>query len=348
MAMMGDLFNAQRIHWVALLCVVLINLAMVGHGISTLTPPPGNSLKMKTITRGGNYVYECHSREWIVSARADLVNMSDPKIVLGNYSFAYNKSNPRFAGSWVLTNSDADVAESGAATSAVAGKEIASQPAAYSASIRQILAEATFHKNYGIVYQVSYIQRLHSKGGLLPKNTHCSENSRIVIPFEAEFWFYSQDSEPPPVPKPIAMPSSRMVEGFYCQGFIVYSFDGSQWQRKYTRGNLYDVPGGIAVGSYYSIDKPDKYGGNFCLQTKNPNGWLLVGSIGPSVQMASDSLPWSLFNVTSSSGNVSLLGPFSCYQMVGTRGGMPPKPSNSTKKGDLWRGVFSNQFWLYK
>jgi hypothetical protein len=154
------------------------------------------------------------------------------------------------------------------------GNEIAS-------SSGSVLAEASFHKNFGTAYRVSYIQRLNTKGGLPPvnKSEFCSENSRVTVPFEAKCWFYTQDTIPPLAPATIAVPASdrAVVEGFFCEGMIGYYYNGSQWQRKTMHGKLYYVPGGDEVGSFYMTEKPDGHGGRFSLETYNPNGWQVVG-----------------------------------------------------------------------
>ncbi|GLJ54305.1 hypothetical protein SUGI_1165130 [Cryptomeria japonica] len=331
------------------LCLMLLLTIYSCNGFPTsLEPPKGNSLKLKSRTQRGNYVYKCSNKTWVpVFAFATLVNLTDSTNAIGNYSVSYAHTDHRFVGMWTLKNDDADSVESGSPTSIVAGIQIASMSSLHSSSIPQVLAEASFHKNEGIAYQISYIQRINTKGGILPKKL-CSENSTIAVPFEAEFWFYTQDVIPPSVPAAIMVPSGRMVEGFFCTGPIIYSFDGSQWQRRSLNGKLYNVPGGDEFGSFYMKDKADNHGGQFLLQTENPNGWQLIGKIsGRPTTISNDSLPWTLFTVTSSSGNVELLGPFSYFQMVATRGGIPPMPSKATKKGELWTGRFSAQLWIY-
>ena len=80
------------------------------------------SLKMKSRTYQGKNVYECNNRTWVpVSASAMLVNISDSKISLGNYSLEYAPANPMLVGTWYLRNDDADTAESGTPISIVAG-----------------------------------------------------------------------------------------------------------------------------------------------------------------------------------------------------------------------------------
>lgn len=351
---MGTMGTVLKMQFVALFCLVLLNMNTCNGVTPSLEPPRGNSLKLKSRTYEGKYVYQCKNGTWVpVSASAMLVNISDSKISLGNYSLEYSAAEPKLVGTWYLRNDDADAAESGSVTSIVAGNEIASMSGSDSGSIKQVIAEASFHKSFGAAYRVSYIQRLNTKGGLPPpnKSKYCSENSPVIVPFEAEFWFYTQDTIPPLAPATIAVPASdrAVVEGFFCQGIVDYSYDGSQWQRKNMHGKLYLVPGGDEVGSFHMSDKPDGHGGRFSLETYNPNGWQVVGKIiSHPVKVEDDSISWSLFKITSSSGNVSLVGPFSYYTMVGTRGGVPPVSSNVTKKGASWAGVFSCQFWTYK
>eukprot|EP01018_Ginkgo_biloba_P019067 Gb_20269 [translate_table: standard] len=358
---MEYLFNAlMAIKWAVLLCVVsMLQLQSYSHGWNTaaLTPPQGNSLKMKLKAYRGKYVYRCQNSTWIpILATADLVNISDYKTSFGNYSLVFRQGNPKFAGIWYLLNSGGDSAESGADASVVSGQEIASEPSDYS-GVPQILAEATYHQNYGIASQISYIQRLFTKGGIPPSPAKCTniKNSskskypnNIVVPFEAEFWFYTQDFLPPAVPASIAVPSGRMVQGFFCKGVALYTYDGSAWQRKDVHGKLYNVPGGYQVGTYYIRSPPDRSGGNFCLETMKPTAWIVTAKVvSQSVQLSSDSLSWTLYKITSSEGDTKTLGPFNYFQMIGTRGGLPPKPSNATAKGQVWKAIFTNQFWIY-
>jgi hypothetical protein len=108
-----------------------------------------------------------------------------------------------------------------------------------------------------------------------------------------------EDLKPPSVPDAIAVPSGRKaVRGFSGKGTIKYSFDGSQWQVDQMRGELDNI------GSFYSNGKPDSHRSDFYLQTRNPNGWTVVGFITASITLSDNAIPWLLFKVTSSSGNV--------------------------------------------
>ncbi|GLJ44334.1 hypothetical protein SUGI_0928340 [Cryptomeria japonica] len=332
--------------------VMLFSLLLldISNGFSSpaLTPPAGNSLKMKLKTRNGIWAYKCEGSKWVpVLATADVVNASDLGQSYGNFSLLYRPSNPKFAGLWYLINGPADSAESGMTISIVGGTEIASEASA-GGGIPEIVAEASYHKNYGVAYRVSYIQRVGTKGGI--PSTKCSGSKKRLerVPFEAEFWFYTQDLVPPTVPAPIGVPSGRMVMGMFCKGVAKYNYDGSKWVRQSIQGKLYDVPGGIPTGKYYVKSKADPNGGTFCLETNNPLAWSVTGKIqGNSVQVSPDSIPWSLFQITSSSGNTSVLGPFNYFQMISTRGGAPPKASKGTAIGSVYKSLFTNVFWLF-
>eukprot|EP00252_Welwitschia_mirabilis_P010875 TRINITY_DN2449_c0_g1_i1.p1 TRINITY_DN2449_c0_g1~~TRINITY_DN2449_c0_g1_i1.p1 ORF type:complete len:392 (-),score=61.31 TRINITY_DN2449_c0_g1_i1:417-1592(-) len=330
---------------------LLFSSVMCQYLPESLQPPLGNSLKMSCGTSRGQYVFKCQNKKWVgLSASAELQSMkaSGTKSSLGNFSLVHSEEDPSYAGKWHLKIGDAAFAESGSEFSVVAGNSIASS-GSQTATRYSVLAEASFHQN-DIIYKVSYIQCLYKMGSLPQK---CSENSETSIQFEAEFRFYTQDSEPPKMPASIEVRNGQMVEGFFCKGTAGYIFDGKQWQRDSIQGKLYNLPGGYEVGSFYEYlkNKPDKHsnGGSMYLQTNNPNGWLLVGKrAASSVTVQPNSLAWSLFQVTSSTGNVTLLGPFKYFQLLGTRGGVPTLPSITAEKGLTWTGQFSAQFWIYK
>lgn len=347
--------NTMAMIWTLLVSTLLMLLQpQIGHGWRSpaLTPPDGNSLKLKTKAYNGKYVYTCQNLQWVpVKATATLVNISDNTQSFGRYSLVYRPGNPDFLGMWYLDNGGNEMAESGKSISVVAGQGIASEPSDYS-GIPQVLAQASYHQNsYSVAAQISYIQRLFTKGGLPPRNKKCTGKATkdVVVPFQAEFWFYTQDFLPPTVPSSVAIPSnSRMVMGFFCKGVAVYTYNGTAWRRTDIHGKLFNVPGGNYLGTYYVKRTPDGNGGNFCLETINPYAWSVTAKIeGHSTQVDPDSLPWSLFNVTSSSGNTTLLGPYNYFQMIGCRGGLPPKAEDSAPKGATYTSVFTNQFWIY-
>lgn len=341
--------------WTLLVSTLLILLqSQTGLGWRTpdLTPPEGNSLKLKVKAYNGKYFYTCQNSQWVlIKATATLVNISDSTQSFGRYSLVYRPSNPKFLGMWYLDNSGNEMAEAGTSFSVLAGQGIAFEPSDYG-GIPQVLAEASFHQNaYGIGAQISYIQRLFTKGGLPTSNKMCYSKATkdLVVPFQAEFWFYTQDFLPPTVPSTLAVPSnSRMVMGFFCKGVAVYTYNGTAWHRSDIHGKLYNVPGGNVVGTYFVRRTPDSNGGNFCLETNNPFAWTVTAKIqGHSVQVDPDSIPWSLFNITSSSGNSTLLGPYNYFQMIGCRGGLPPGPEKSAPIGATFTSAFTNQFWLF-
>eukprot|EP00249_Psilotum_nudum_P034250 c5301_g1_i1 orf=412-1470(-) len=318
---------------------------------SSLTPPPGNSIQMKTTVVNGSHFYRCADGDWLLeSAHATLVDSSNLRSVVGNFSFAYQRYHPRYVGTWALINSQGDFAESGAASSLVAGMQIASFSLC-KGNLSEYLAEASMHKSTGAASLISYIARYNTSGGAAPTNGYCEDQTLIRIPFHANFFFWKQDTVPSNVPSQLAVPSQqRPIEGFFTKGAVEYIFNGTNWIQKGIMAKMYDIPGGTQVGRFFVRSEADKLGGTYCWEISNPYGFQIVGKNACNpMSVTSGSLPWSLHAITSSSGNTSLLGPYTYVQTVSTRGGLPPRTPSACipSVGQIWRSSFTGIYWFF-
>eukprot|EP00249_Psilotum_nudum_P011500 c23212_g1_i1 orf=117-1178(+) len=345
----------QKPGYVPVLCVLCSLILQRCEGVvawNSLLPPVGNSILMKSKSINGVNLYECVNGNWLLrSAFAMLVDVANPTAVVGNYTFLYHPRVPRYVGTWTLVNSDGDAAESGSLVSIVAGKQIASFSFSRGNGTN-FLAEASMHKFAGTASSISYISGIISFRRVAPKNICCHNQELMKVPFHAQFHFWRQDLLPPSVPQQLAVPSQKPVESFFCKGIVKYVYSNRNWTRRNIVAKLYDVPGGVETGGYYIRQESNNAGGNYHWNVNNPNGFEIVGKVlNVSASIASGSLPWSLYTVTSGSGNISLLGPYTFVQMVSTRGGLPPaSPSSSISKplvGDAWKSPFTAIFWFY-
>ncbi|KAI5076009.1 hypothetical protein GOP47_0008074 [Adiantum capillus-veneris] len=338
-------------HAVMVYLLVLMLLNVLQPCLSSLTPPAGNSLAIKTKTRNGMQLYRCIDGEWVIgSAYATLLDYDTGEVV-GNYTLVKNVKVPKLAGTWMYHNNEGDHAESGSAYSVVTGKKISVGRSKTENDLPDYLALASSHGYEGALSQVSYIARLNTKGGAKQDEGYCEVQyfKIIKVPFQAEFHFWKQDLLPPSMPYGITVGKGRPIQAFYGTGLITFAYDGTKWVQRKVDAKMYDVPGGTLVGSYFTRSVTDYKGGSFCWQVDNPNGFILVGKPATTpLQVSPGCMPWSLNLITTSTGNSSMFGPYTYVQTVSTTGGLPPTTlAKKPQKGSIWRSPFSAIYWFY-
>ncbi|KAJ7561587.1 hypothetical protein O6H91_03G034300 [Diphasiastrum complanatum] len=334
---------------------ILGSLMLLGSTVHTwktaaMYPPPGNSLFMKAKTQNGRQMYQCSSKKWVASgANADLVMANNLSHHVGLFISRVLQTHAKSQGTWVLDNSVGDTIESGSNFSSVSGKEIASTPS--KGFILQTLIQATSHQFDGTASLISYIQQLFPKGGIPPLQETCDEDlAEVEVPYEAEYWLWQQDWQPPSMPKSLLITSERVVEGLFGEGIVLYRFNGQAWEQIRVEASLYNLPGGILAGKYFwKKSKSIKSDEINWWQLWNPNSFQLQGRAqSAAVSVTRDGLPWCLFTVTHHFGNVSLLGEYTHVQILSTRGGVPLSHSAFKPTANmLWRAPFSAVFWFY-
>ncbi|KAJ7555074.1 hypothetical protein O6H91_05G021200 [Diphasiastrum complanatum] len=306
-----------------------------------LTPPPaGNSLKIKSTTVNGVTTYKCVDRIWrFVDASADLVDVANSSLVLGSYSFQYNQSDLGAAGTWTLYNSPGDISESGQSFSKVTVVRDTS-------ILPTLLARASSHQFDGTASRISYIQQIPiSSSAPVLLNSFCSDNSPLQFFYTAEYWFWAQDLIPPSMPVTM-IATGRLLLGCFGIGEVEYAFNGTSWNQQRIFASMYNVPGGTFFGRYYTTSIPDQASGTFVWEFQNPNGWSVAAKPAwTGVKVDNNSLPWLLFDVTSST-NKSLLGSVTQVQMVSTRGGLFPDFTQAASS-KIWTSSFSAVYWFY-
>ncbi|KAJ7300229.1 hypothetical protein O6H91_05G069300 [Diphasiastrum complanatum] len=335
---------------IVMMNVMIVHQAAVGLQMeNSLTPPPGNSVRIKASTVNGVQVYNCSGGKWMfVNASATLVDSNNSSILIGAYAYVHEDTDMSAVGRWSLNNSDGVVAESGDSVSEVTGRVIAFR--GDKSSLPEFLAQASSHIFEGAASLVSYIQQIPSDGGVPPENSCCKKGSGPAhVPFKADYWFWTQDRQPPSSIPAALSASGRKIEGFFATGFVKYFFNGTSWQPKKLNASMYDVPGGTLIGRCAIMSKPDNAGGRFAWEVYNPNGWTVIGKLAcPTLQMDSTSLPWALFNVTSGINNDSFLGNITQVQLVSTRGGAPPTQTQAKATvGRVWKTSYSAIYWFY-
>ncbi|KAH7438987.1 hypothetical protein KP509_04G040200 [Ceratopteris richardii] len=336
---------------------------------AVFTPPPGNSLAMRAIVLDGKLKYVCSERsaQWRpLHVRATLLSSENHTKVIGFYSSNHNiYSSSSHTGTWTLKNNEGDMAESNHATSLVAGRRLVSTNDEKH-GFSDFLAEASSHLFDGSARRVSYISQTKTKLLKAPSRSRCrADTDRMIsIPFTAVYNFWTQDTLPPQVPRPLMVPTEHhVVQGFFAKGVVRFRYDNNtkSWREYRVLARLYDVPGGLQLGGFsysisstissqpsYSLDSPSLA----CININNPNGIRVCGKQKAVTSSSSQesSLPWRLFQVTTSSGYMQkVLGPFSFIQMLSTWGGLPPQTSTSKMMSTPygWKSQFSSILWIY-
>lgn len=335
---------------ILVLCCVLALLPSL-HAWNSLTPPAGNSLAIKTKALNGEHFYRCKDGDWLLeSAYAALADFYDPSKVVGNYSWVKTPSIPRYAGTWFLFNNEGDHAESGDLASLVAGKNVMIARPTSPRDLPDFLALASKHEYGGAASLMSYIARVNSEGGVPLNNGYCQyEDKLIKLPFEGEFHFWKQDLVPPNAPAALTVVSDRAIQGVFAEGIVTYAHNGVLWTQTGTNAELYDVPGGKKLGSFFIRETADYRGGASCWHFDDPNGFEVVGKHACNpISVTPGCLPWSLNVITSSSKKSTMFGEYSHVQMVSTTGGLPPVSlTGKPELGQVYKSYFTAIYWLY-
>jgi hypothetical protein len=311
-----------------------------------------NSLQAKLKAKNALRIYTCGNGGWtLVNASGDLIDFNTSKLV-GNFTA---EQIPISQTNITLLNSNADVVESGFLTSSVIAIEIAAINVTSSVGT-EILNQATSHQNVGAAGRVSYVVYLNFSGGNPPPTSLCTlefgtlESISIEVPYDVEIDIYTQDLVPPPTPTSLVVPNGTLVQSFFAQGSTIYQYNGSTWLEQNISALLYNVIGGHVVGKFENLQKLDKFESELNWHIYNPDGFSLTGHnfVNPIVLSTTDA-PWALFKITNSSGNTTLLGPYTYVQLVSTRGGIAPSLSDSVglPPGLVWTSPFSGIFWFY-
>ncbi|KAJ7555075.1 hypothetical protein O6H91_05G021200 [Diphasiastrum complanatum] len=240
--------------------------------------------------------------------------------------------------------SPGDISESGQSFSKVTGQSIA--VVRDTSILPTLLARASSHQFDGTASRISYIQQIPiSSSAPVLLNSFCSDNSPLQFFYTAEYWFWAQDLIPPSMPVTM-IATGRLLLGCFGIGEVEYAFNGTSWNQQRIFASMYNVPGGTFFGRYYTTSIPDQASGTFVWEFQNPNGWSVAAKPAwTGVKVDNNSLPWLLFDVTSST-NKSLLGSVTQVQMVSTRGGLFPDFTQAASS-KIWTSSFSAVYWFY-
>lgn len=288
---------------------------------ASITPPSGNSPKIVAKTVSAYLVYTCVQGDWVPGkGYATLVDEKTNQVI-GNYTRTADKNG--YLGTWTLTNSPGDREESGYVSSVVSGRLLASSSVG-AGKLPDQLMEAASHLYAGIASTISYVQMYNITRGVPPPKEKCLvAHTSVTVPFHAEFCLWTQDPIPASVPGPLVAPG-RFVENLFGKGYITYIFNGSGWIESGRVSTLHSMPGTPAVGQFTLTN------GIECWDLSGPSGLLLYGKrLSPEVKVVPNACAWSLSKVTSASGALINLGPFSHVQTVSTRGGIAPSLSDT-------------------
>jgi Protein of unknown function (DUF3455) len=135
-----------------------------------LRPPAGNVLEAQFAARGVQ-VYQCTAGAWVFLEPA--ANLAGHAIGTPGIQTPIHYRGP----TWESTTDG----------SLVQGTTIASEPV--TGSIPQLLLQATANRGTGIFGSVTYINRLHTRGGAAPAGS-CTSGQTVGVPYTARYLFY--------------------------------------------------------------------------------------------------------------------------------------------------------------
>jgi hypothetical protein len=184
-----------------------------------------------------------------------------------------------------------------------------------SEDVDDLLLKAVSHSARGHASWVSYVQRMHSRGGVPPSS--CEEvGKQVNIPYTAQYLFWQQDRSLPmgiPVEISVSENFSPLVS-FYSEGIQYYRFNGSSWINFNVSAYLYTSPGQEVVGWHYFSTKPDQNGGQPTWELFMPFSRVTVKVVS-SITVDSDSIDWTELEATSHGGNKYVIPP-NCFHIL--------------------------------
>ncbi|MFF4401061.1 DUF3455 domain-containing protein [Streptomyces sp. NPDC001480] len=137
-----------------------------------LRVPEGNE-RIASLVAQGVQTYTCVNGSWtFLEPAANLWKEHDPR----HRPVALHSKGPV----WIST-----VDGSAVNASAVPGASVPHDDA-----VPELLLKATATRGDGMFGSVSYIQRLHTEGGLAPAGS-CTDNSQAGVPYSATYLFYA-------------------------------------------------------------------------------------------------------------------------------------------------------------
>lgn len=173
-----------------------------------------------------------------------------------------------------------------------------------SQDVDDVLIKAISHSGRGHASWVSYVQRMHSKGGV-PPSSPCEEvGKQVKIPYTAQYLFWHQDrSLPLSIPAEISVSEDfSPLISFYSEGVQYYRFNGSSWINFNVSSYLYTSPGQEVVGWHYFSEKPDENGGQPTWNLFMPLSRVTVKVVSETT-VDPHSIDWTRMKATSHGGD---------------------------------------------
>jgi hypothetical protein len=325
---------------------------------NSIDPPFGNSL-IRAVDASGVQIYKCEKNSsgigLVYTSVGAMATLSSPdsssfngKYTSVGYHYFLSEplaqgGKPTFSFSMKAGEPISAIPESTVTCNVLAQKMLDSE------DVDDLLLKAVSHSARGLAIWVSYVQRMHSKGGVPPSS--CEEvGKQVNIPYTAQYLFWQQDRSLPmgiPVEISVSKDFTPLIS-FYSEGIQYYRFNGSSWINFNVSAYLYTSPGQEVVGWHYFSTKPDQNGGQPTWELFMPFSRVTVKVVS-SITVDSDSIDWTEMEATSHGGNKNgLLQNVKYMQRVSTVGGLPPQiTAGSAVVGDEITSPFSTIYWFY-
>ncbi len=162
----------------ATLFATLLSASAFASDPAAITVPAGNKLAL-TLLGAGDLAYECKAKadmpgvyEWTFAGPIAVLYDKTSKAAVGKY----------YAGpTWEANDG-----------SKVGGKQLGVSPSAMPASIPLQLVQAGASTGKGAMSDITFIQRMNTKGGVAPKDACGAGNvgAKMMVKYEADYLFY--------------------------------------------------------------------------------------------------------------------------------------------------------------
>ena len=218
-------------------------------------------------------------------------------------------------------------------------------------AIPWLLLKAVSTSDYGVFSRTTYIQRLHTTGGLAPSTAPAQAGQEARVPYTAEYFFYRamqvhDDPRAPVVPAELEVPDGNKLSlHVFAVGVQIYTATPSPtdptqlvWTFKAPEADLF---------KHQRDEDGHPFGIHFAGPTwQSKNGSNVVGARVAGVTVDPTAIPWLLLKAVSTS-DYGVFSGTTYIQRLHTTGGLAPSTA-PTQAGEEARVGYTAEYFFYR
>jgi uncharacterized protein DUF3455 len=221
-------------------------------------------------------------------------------------------------------------------------------------AIPWLLLKAVSTSDDGVFSRTTYIQRLHTTGGLAPSTAPTEAGQEARVPYTAEYFFYRampvhDDPRAPAVPAELKVPDGNKLSlHVFAVGVQIYTATPSPtdptqlvWTFKAPEADLF---------KHHDHDDDDDdrpFGIHYAGPTwQSRNGSKVVGARVAGVTVDPTAIPWLLLKAVSTS-DYGVFSGTTYIQRLNTTGGLAPSTAPS-QAGEEARVGYTAEYFFYR